>query len=72
MFIIVSSSGKCYIEDFWWTDHGRFWTLDTDNEYVAIVWSTTYVIYDAEVVKGDCAGVEDGKKQVEKYFNVGV
>jgi hypothetical protein len=72
MYIIVCESGKHYIEDSWWTNHGRFWTLDTSNGYVAIVWSTTYIIYDSETVKGDCNGVEDGKKQVDEYFEVGI
>jgi hypothetical protein len=54
-----------------WVERDRYWTLDTWQGYIAIVFATAYIIYDygkAPLI-ASCKNLEDGKKQVEAYYD---
>ena len=56
-----------------WIYHGGYWTLDTWQGYIALVRPTVYFIYEpgpeSLLFHEPCAGIEDGKKQVEAYYD---
>jgi len=56
-----------------WVEHDGYWTLDTFQGWVALVLPTVYFIYDGTPenvsFQGSCKNLEDGKKQVEVYYD---